>query len=204
MWTIFKVLLNFFNKETELLLFCVLVSWPQGMWYLSFPTRGWTSTTCPGGFRGGTGGQESSCQCRRHKRCDLIPGLGRSPDEGMATHSSILAWSTPWTEEPGRLQSMGSQELGMTEWHACMRAHACARAHTHTHTHRSFPGGSDCKQSCCNAGYMGLNPGLGGSPGGGHGNPFQYSCLENPMDRRGRQLQSMAPKSWTWLCDWIH
>ena len=32
----------------------------------------------------------------------------------MATHSSILAWRIPWTEEPGRLQSMGSQELGMT------------------------------------------------------------------------------------------
>ena len=37
-----------------------------------------------------------------------IPGLGRSPKE-MATHSSILAWRIPWTEEPGRLQSMGSQ-----------------------------------------------------------------------------------------------
>ena len=33
----------------------------------------------------------------------------------MATHSSILAWKTPWTEEPGRLQSMGSQEVDMTE-----------------------------------------------------------------------------------------
>ena len=31
-------------------------------------------------------------------------------EEGMATHSSILAWETPWTEEPGRLQSMGSQK----------------------------------------------------------------------------------------------
>ena len=41
-----------------------------------------------------------------------IPGLGRSPGEGMATHSSILAWKTPWSEEPGRLQSMGSQRAG--------------------------------------------------------------------------------------------
>ena len=39
---------------------------------------------------------------------DLIPGLGRSPGEGMVTHSSILAWRIPWTEEPGRLQSVGS------------------------------------------------------------------------------------------------
>ena len=33
------------------------------------------------------------------------------PEEGMATHSSILAWRIPWTEEPGRLQSMGSQRV---------------------------------------------------------------------------------------------
>ena len=39
------------------------------------------------------------------------PGLGRSPEEGMTTHSSILAWETPWTEEPGGLQSMGSQRV---------------------------------------------------------------------------------------------
>ena len=41
-----------------------------------------------------------------------IPGSGRSPGEDMATHSSILAWKIPWTEEPGRLQSMGSQRGG--------------------------------------------------------------------------------------------
>ena len=46
-----------------------------------------------------------------------------------------------------------------------------------------FPGGSDGKESACNAGDLGLIPGLGKSPGGGHGNPLQYSCLENPMDR---------------------
>ena len=43
----------------------------------------------------------------------LIPGSGRSPKE-MANHSSILAWRIPWTEELGRLQSMGSQELDTT------------------------------------------------------------------------------------------
>ena len=41
-----------------------------------------------------------------------IPGLGRCPGEGMATHSSILAWQIPWTEEPGGLQPMGSQRVG--------------------------------------------------------------------------------------------
>ena len=38
-----------------------------------------------------------------------------SPEEEMATHSSILAWRISWTEEPGRLQSMGSQEVDTTE-----------------------------------------------------------------------------------------
>ena len=46
-----------------------------------------------------------------------------------------------------------------------------------------FPGGSDGKESACNAGDLGSIPGLGTSPGGGHGNPLQDSCLENSMDR---------------------
>ena len=46
-----------------------------------------------------------------------------------------------------------------------------------------FPDGSDGKESICNVGDLGLIPRLEKSPGGGHGNPLQYSCLENPMDR---------------------
>ena len=42
---------------------------------------------------------------------DSIPGSGDPLEEGMATHSSILAWRIPWTEEPGGLQSMGSQRV---------------------------------------------------------------------------------------------
>ena len=47
----------------------------------------------------------------------------------------------------------------------------------------TFPGGSDGKESACNAGDPGLIPGLGRTPGEGTGNPLQYSCLENSMDR---------------------
>ena len=47
-----------------------------------------------------------------------------------------------------------------------------------------FPGGPDGKESVCNVGDLGLIPGLGRSPGGGHGNPLQYSCLENPQGQR--------------------
>ena len=46
-----------------------------------------------------------------------------------------------------------------------------------------FPGGSDYKQSACNAGNPGLIPGSGRSHREGNGNPLQYSCLENCMDR---------------------
>ena len=45
-----------------------------------------------------------------------------------------------------------------------------------------FPGGSDSKESACNARDPGLIPGWGRAPGEGNGNPLQYSCLENPMD----------------------
>ena len=48
---------------------------------------------------------------------------------------------------------------------------------------QGFPGGSDGKESACNAGDLGLIPGLGRSPGEGNGNPLQYSCLGNLMDR---------------------
>ena len=45
-----------------------------------------------------------------------------------------------------------------------------------------LPGGLDGKESACNA-DLGSIPGVGRSPGGGHGNPLQYSCLANPIDR---------------------
>ena len=47
-----------------------------------------------------------------------------------------------------------------------------------------YPGGSDSKESACNVGDLGSVPGLGRSPGGGRGNLFQYSCLENPHGQR--------------------
>ena len=51
-----------------------------------------------------------------------IPGSGRSPAEGKATHSSIFAWSIPWTEKPGGLQSVGLQRVG----------------HNWAHTHKMY------------------------------------------------------------------
>ena len=62
-----------------------------------------------------------------------VPSLGQYDplEKRMATHSSILAWKIPQTEETGGLQSMGPQELDMTE---CIHTHT----QTHTHTHITY------------------------------------------------------------------
>ena len=62
---------------------------------------------------------------------------------------------------------------------------------------RDFPGGSDGKESACNAGDLGSIPGLGRFPGGGHGNLLQYSCLENPLENGQRSLVGYSP----WGCN---
>ena len=63
-------------------------------------------------FPGGSNSKKSGCNA---EDLGLVPGLGRSPRAGMATHSSTLAWRIPWTEEPDGLQSIGSQELNAAE-----------------------------------------------------------------------------------------
>ena len=58
------------------------------------------------------GVEDLLCQCRRHERLGFDPWVWEDPlEESMATHSSILAWRILWTEQPGGLQSMGSQRL---------------------------------------------------------------------------------------------
>ena len=66
---------------------------------------------------------------------------------------------------------------------------------------KGFPGSSISKESACNAGDLNLIPGLGRSPGGGNGNPHQYSCPENPMDRE-RSLAGCS--SWGRKSSWGH
>ena len=90
-------------------------------------------------------GEESACIAGD---ADLIPGkMWEDPlEEGMATHSSILAWKIPWTEEPGRLRSMGSQRVGHN-WSDRAQTYPsiylytyiyvcnCIYVHRHIHTH---------------------------------------------------------------------
>ena len=59
-------------------------------------------------FPGGSDGKASAYSARDP---GSIPGLGRSPGKEVATHSSTLAWKIPWTEEPDRLQFMGSERV---------------------------------------------------------------------------------------------
>ena len=88
-------------------------------------------------------------------------------EKEMAAHSSINAWRIPWTEEPGRLLSMGSQGSDTTQR---LGLPSCAR-------------GAEPACQCRRRETHGFQPGSGRSPGGGHGNPLKYFCLENPTDR---------------------
>ena len=56
-------------------------------------------------------GKESACQCRRCRRFSSVPGLGQSPGEGYGNSLQYSCWEIPWTEELGRLQSMGCQRV---------------------------------------------------------------------------------------------
>ena len=61
------------------------------------------------GSLGGSAGKESVCN---EGDLGFVSGLGRFPEEGTAAHSSILGWRISWTEDPGRLQSIGSHRVG--------------------------------------------------------------------------------------------
>ena len=114
----------------------------------------------------------------------------------MATHSSILAWRIPLTEEPGGLQSvllitgrvnfvcqldwaMGCPNIWSNIESGCV----CEGISDRSKANWGFPGGSVSNESTCSVGDLGSIPGLRKCPGGEHGNPFQYSRLENSMDR---------------------
>ena len=87
----------------------------------------------------------------------------------MATYSSVLAWRIPWTEEPGWLQSMGSQRV------------------RHDWATNTSPGDARGKESACpcrRRGRRRFDPWVWKiPPGEGNGNPLLYSCLGNPMER---------------------
>ena len=135
------------------------------------------------GFPGGSDGKESACNAGDQSS---IPGLGRSPGgepdyplqysclENPHGQRSLEGYS-PW----------GCKELDTTEQLTLSLFYDLSSI-------LGFPGGSDGKESACKAEDPGSIPGLGRSPGGEHGNPLQYSCLENP--RGQRSLAGYSPR----------
>ena len=85
------------------------------------------------GVSQGLSDKESICLCRHHRRCGLDPWVRKIPwRRKWQPTPIILAWKIPWTEEPGRLQSVGSQRVG------CDLVTEHAHTHTHTHTHTQW------------------------------------------------------------------
>ena len=118
-------------------------------------------------FPGGSDGKEFACNAGD---LGLIPGSGRSSEEGNGFQSSILAWRIPWTEEPGRLQFIGSQattdQLTPSLW-----------ASEVVQVVKNPPADAGDKRDA------GCISGSGRCPGGGQATHSSVSCLANPMDR---------------------
>ena len=107
----------------------------------------------------------------------------------MANRSSILAWRIPLTEEPG-----GSGVHGVTKSWTQLKHLIPVCVCVCPQCILGFPCSSVGKISACNAGDPGLIPGSGRFPGEGNGNPLQYSCLENSMDRGAFQATAHGVK----------
>ena len=125
--------------------------------------------------------------------------LLRSPGSGAFRLPGCGAWA-PWLQVPGSSTGSVAEAHGLRCPKACgtfpgqglnlclLRQQDLSRQGSpcsdfRCHARLGFPGGSDGKEFACNAGDLGSIPGWGRSPGGGHGNPLQHSCLGNPMDR---------------------
>ena len=136
----------------------------------------------------------------------LVWSLGQKDplEKEMATHSSSLVWKIPWMEKPDRLQSMGSQRVGhnwVTHFYFS----------SNTSESKGLLRASEVvlvvKKPPANAGNIrdvGSIHGSWRSPGGGHGNPLQYSRQENPMDRGAWwTIFHRVAKNRTWL-KWLN
>ena len=161
-------------------------------------------------------------------------------EKAMATHSSTLAWKIPWTEEPGKLQSVGSRRVGH-DWEtslshigngngnplqcSCLEnprdggawwAAVFGVTQSQTQLKRLSSSSSSSidisgasqvalvvRNPSASARDMSSIPGSGRSPREGSGNPLQYSCLVNPMDRGAWwAIVHEVAKSWTRLSIW--
>ena len=136
-------------------------------------------------FPCGSVGKESACSAGD---AGSVPGLGRAPGEGndYLLHYSCLENSMNRGTWQAIFHGITKSWTRLSDWTESM----------------GFTGGLDSKESACNAGDLCSIPGSGKSPGEGNGNPLQYSCLENPMDRGAwRVTVRGVANSQTWLND---
>ena len=176
-----------FKKEKKSNSNSNIKSWKtQGEFNHNFSTlENFLQTSLPGGAS--LVAQTASLPAVRETR---VRSLGREdpPEKEMATYSRILVWKIPWMEKPGRLQSMGSWRVGH-DWATSLSLSQVALV---VRNPPAKAGNSRARDWI---------PGSGRSPGGGNGDPLQYSPLENPMDG-GVWCATVhrITKSWTWLC----
>ena len=107
----------------------------------------------------------------------LIPRSGRSPGKGIG-YPLHYSWASLVAQMVRN--HLQYRRPRFDPWDGKI---PCRKDRLPTPVFLGFPGGSDSKESTCNAGDLGSIPGSGRSPEEGHGNPLQYSCLENPMVR---------------------
>ena len=125
-------------------------------------------------------------------QCDECPCKRQSGNR----HTKGRPWDGRGRKRPSTHQREASEEPAPpTSWpwtpslQNCEKLNLLFKQRSLFHFTMATPGGSDSKESACNAGDLGSIPGSRRSPGGGHGNPLQYSCLENPVTGR---LQSIG------------
>ena len=110
-------------------------------------------------------------------------------EKGMTTHSCTLAWRIRWTEEAGRLQSMGSQRVG----HNCM-TNTNTHTHTHTHTHTQ-----ECKTHAVLLSILGWEVCLEDSRAQEEGS--RDRLVLELMRQKGQNIAPESMKGWS-LCNW--
>ena len=160
---------------------CGMMKKPKPKQLSYYPSTWDKCLVTPKSFPDGASGKEPACPCRSHKRHEFDPWVGEIPWRRAWQPRPIFLSRGPWKEEPGELQSMGLQRAENRD---------LALMHTVMVTlSLGFPGGSDSQESACNAEDLGSTPGSGRSPGEGNGDPPQYSCLENSLDRGAWQAR---------------
>ena len=155
------------------------------------------------GFLWGSAGKESACNAGD---LGLIPGLGRSPVEGKGYPLQYSGLENSMGCIVNGVSKRHDWEWLFTSLHICIDILIIVTVHHYqfllqiwplVRLFQGFPGDSAGKESTCNAGDLGLIPGLGRALGEGNSYPLQYSGQENSMDSTVHGVT----KSWTWLSD---